>query len=95
MAQNTTVELLPKRWNQLTNGDVTAITFQVLNSSQSVLIKATVGAVPPTDQTGSAKYERGEGELVIPLASLFPGVAGANRVYAYCEVESQVFVSHA
>ncbi len=93
MAQNTSIELTANTWTQLTDANVTSITFQN-GCSNSVLIKGTASAVAPTDDAGSISYAPGQGELNTALADLFPGVA-AVRVYAYSDVNGEVMVSHA
>jgi len=95
MAQNTTYQLAPATWTLLTNSDITALTFQVQRATREVLFRATVGATPPTVLTDTLKYEDGEGEAAITLAEMFPGIAGATRVYVYSENSAFVFVSHA
>lgn len=94
MTQNTTVSLVEDTWTQLTDGDVTAITFQV-QRGDDVLVKGTVGAVAPTDNDGAVLYNTGQGEKNATLADLFPGVA-ATRVYANSlSGEGRVMVSNA
>lgn len=93
MAQNTDVVLPKNTWTQLTNSNVTSITFQN-RSGYHILVKGTAGATAPTDQTGSIRYNAGQGELNTPLADLFAGI-GANRVYAYAPDGATVMVSHA
>lgn len=73
-------------WTQLTNADITAITFQVV--SGSVKVRCTAGATPPAlDAAGYVYHARpaGEqtedGELRVAIADLAIG-AGINRVYA-------------
>lgn len=72
-------------WTQLTTADTTALTFQNKGMS-NIFVKATVGATPPTNLDGAIIYgaERGETSN-ITLANLFPGVSGANRLYAIRE----------
>lgn len=94
MAQNTTKTLAAATWTQLTDADITAITFQNI-SGNFVLVKGTVGAVAPTNITGAIRYNPGQGERNVALSDLFPGVSGANRVYAYAQDGAQVVVSHA
>lgn len=98
MAQNTHISLPSGTWTLLTDSDVTAITFQ--NVSQNYIwIKGTVGASAPTNISGAIRYDFSEGEANIDLTDLFPGVAGANRVYALAGDEAggtgAVMVSHA
>lgn len=98
MAQNTNIVIAADTWTLLTNSDVSNITFQVLGQN-FIYLKATVGAVAPTDTTGAIIYDFREGEANASLADLFPGITGANRVYAYPGNESggaaKVMVSHA
>lgn len=93
MAQNTDVVVPVATWTQLTNSNVTSITFQN-KSGGYILVKGTVGATAPTDNDGSIRYNAGQGELNTPLADLFAGI-GANRVYAYAPNGAEVMVSHA
>jgi hypothetical protein len=93
MAQNTDVVLPIATWTQLTDADVTAITFQN-KSSNYILVKGTVGASAPTDDDGAVRYNPGQGERNVSLSDLFPGVA-ATRVYAYAPTGAKVMVSHA
>ena len=94
MARNANVSLTAATWTQLTSANVTSITFQN-KSGAEVLIKGTVGANAPTDLDGAIRYDFGEGERNAALSDLFPGVSGANRVYAYCQSAGVVMVSHA
>jgi len=93
MAQNTTVEITAGSWSQLTDADVTSITFQN-RCGNFLLVKGTTSAVAPTDLDGSISYTPGQGELNTALADLFPGIS-AVRVYAYSDVNGEVMVSHA
>jgi hypothetical protein len=82
-------------WTELTDATVTAITFQVV-SSMPIFVTATANATPPASTEGGLTYSGGQGESNRALADLFPGVAGANRVWARSSVGTQqVFVSHA
>lgn len=95
MAQNTTIAVPARTWTLLTDSNVTAIRAQV-RGYRTVELVGTVGATPPSDTTGSitlADYGILTSDLT--LAVLFPGVSGANRVYAWCEQDAQVGVSHA
>lgn len=94
MPQNTTKSVAAATWTQLTDANITTITFQNI-SGNFVLIKGTVGAVAPTDLSGAIRYNPGQGERNVALSDLFPGVAGANRVYAYAVDGASVVVSHA
>lgn len=96
-AQMETILLLADAWTEITNGDATAVRAQVL--SGEVMFKATVGQVQPTNVKGALFYTAGNGfDASVTLANLFPGVSGANRLYARPSgpgVTSTVSVSHA
>ena len=93
MPKNTDVVLPIATWTQLTDADVTAITFQN-KSGNYILVKGTVGATAPTDDDGAVRYNPGQGERNVAMTDLFPGVA-ATRVYAYAPTGAEVMVSHA
>lgn len=94
MARNETIDLTSGAWVQLTNGDATVFRVNVMDGNP-VLLKATVGAVAPTDDEGAVRLVRG---AVVPatdfFSELFPGVVGANRVYGKSLNWSHVSVSH-
>ena len=75
----------PGAWTELTNDDVTNITFQVLTGS--IKVRCTTGAAPSSLSDGgyqyhadAAEYQR-DGELRIPLTD-FAIAAGIDRVFA-------------
>jgi len=76
---------------ELTEADVTAITI-VNHGPYDARIYGTTGAAPGASD---GYIVLGPGMAIInrDLADLFPGVAGADRVWA--EGAGQVFVSHA
>lgn len=94
MAQQTTIELAPATWTQITDADVTSITFQVA-ANDPVYLLGTVGAVAPSSLEGVLIYRSGQGEMARALSDMFPGVASATRLYAYCAGRADVIVSHA
>lgn len=93
MSQNTTITLTAGAWTQLTDANVTSITFQNI-SGYHILVKGTTDATTPTDALGSIRYNPGQGELNTGLSDLFPGISAA-RVWAFCDQAASVFVSHA
>lgn len=94
MPRNTTVTVSKWTWVELTDADVTSITF-VNEGGSPMLVKATTGSAP-TDLLGGITYRSGEGEKLADLADLFPGVTGADRVWAYGIVDvTYAMVSHA
>lgn len=98
MPQNATISLPAGQWTQITNADVSAIRVQSLAplTSQPVWIKATAGAVAPTSRDGAIRLlpNQAIGADML-IGSLFPGVSGANRVYAIADDQIDVSVSHA
>jgi hypothetical protein len=93
MAQNTNISIPQLAWTQITNADVTSITFQNV-SGNYVLVKGTAGATAPTDRQGAIRYNPGQGERNVALADLFPGISAA-RVWVFADGGSTVMVSHA
>jgi hypothetical protein len=85
MARNQEVVECPADvWTQLTNGNVSAITFQVLDGV--VEVRAAIGEVPPlgTDRgyifrNDGLDYHEGGRNIAIQELSV---AAGSNRVYA-------------
>jgi len=94
MAQQTTIEMAAATWTQITNADVTNITFQVA-ANAPVYFLGTAGATPPTATTGALTYYSGQGEISRTLADMFPGVTSVTRLYAYSPGRANVIVSHA
>lgn len=99
MPQNTSIAVNSTAWAQLTDADVTEITFQLIRGGP-VYVRGTNSATAPNAEsvTVGLRYEPGQGERKVALADLFPGVSGVNRVWAR-SVEAgkaaEVFVNHA
>ena len=93
MAQNTDIVLTADDWTQLTDANVTSITFQN-KGTYYMLVKGTTDTTKPTNDDGAARYNPGQGERNVTLSDLFPGVA-AVRVWAYAPKSIEVLVSHA
>ena len=93
MSQNTTITLTAGAWTQLTDANVTNITFQN-TGGYHVLVKGTTDATAPTDTTGAVRYNPGQGERNVALSDLFPGIS-AVRLWALCDQAVGVVVSHA
>lgn len=98
MARNTTVVIPEAEWAQLTNADVTRITFQNQTPGQTIYVAGTSDATEPSSTDGAIVYGPGEGEANTQLLNLFPGLS-AVRVWAYNDFQGsgsvKVFVSHA
>lgn len=94
-ARNDNVTLPAGVWTQITDGDVTALRVQNIGSG-AVFIKARVGAGALSSLGGAICLDAlGMIPATTPLADLFPGVSGANRVYALSDAGGIVSVSHA
>ena len=94
MPQNTTKNVPAATWTQLTDANISTVTFQNISGS-FVLIKGTVGAVAPTNREGAIRYNPGQGERNVLLSDLFPGLSGVNRLYAFSQDGASVVISHA
>jgi len=78
MPQNqATVLCPPNQWTQITNSDITEITFQVLSSD--IYVRFTTDATTPTESNGLL-YREGEGELQKLMTDL-TSLSGADRVW--------------
>jgi hypothetical protein len=93
MARNATLTIPAGEWVQLTDADVTSITFQNIGG-QFVLVRGTTDGTEPTDTLQALRYNPGQGERNVELADLFPGIS-AVRIWAFATAQGQVFVSHA
>ena len=94
-ARNDNVTLAAGAWTQITDGDVTALRVQNVGTG-AIWIKARVGAGALASLGGAICLD----SMVaigadMTLADLFPGIAGANRVYAWSDNGGLVSVSHA
>jgi hypothetical protein len=100
MARNTTVSVDSTGWTQLTDADCTGfIIAQVVSSGgQDVLLKATADTTAPTTDDGAYRLSAPFGTPPgATLATLFPGITGADRLWAKAASSSpaRVFISHA
>jgi len=93
MAQNTTITATPDTWTELTNSNVTKITFQN-GSAYHGLISGTTGTTAPASTSGAIRYNPGQGERNVAMADLFPGIT-AVRVWVLAEKPIDIMVSHA
>ncbi len=94
-ARNSLVTLPAGVWTQITDGDVTACRVQNVGSD-AVWIQGRVGAGSISSNSGAVCLSAMMAILGdMTLAQIFPGIAGANRVYAWSERGSAVSVSHA
>ena len=94
MAQDQqTVALTDGQWTQLTNADVTSITFQVLRGQ--AFIRYTTDTTTPTEENG-VHYPELTGELDAAIADL-TNLTGADRVWAKpCSADpTTIYVDHA
>jgi hypothetical protein len=94
MPQHTTYDVTTI-WVLITDADVTAATFQNL-TQQDMMITGTNGVTPPAAGAVQMIYGPRQGERNAPLSDLFPGISGANRIWARMQSGTgTVFISHA
>lgn len=95
MPQNTTITCPPGVWTLLTDSDVDAV--RVVNMGrEGIWLQGTAGTTPPTDVDGALPLLPNQILAAdLTLEQVFPGVTGANRVYALATAETRVSVSHA
>lgn len=94
MPQNAPIEI-GAEWELLTDANVSEVTFQNIGSSD-VHITATNGTTAPALSAEGFRYAEGQGEMKRALADLFPGVSGANRLWARAtSASTTIFISHA
>lgn len=97
-ARNADVTLIAGQWTELTDGDVTAIRVTNRGTAEP-LLQATTGSAPTNDSSGRAgsiplaPFATLAADLT--LAQLWPGVAGADRVFAWTDRACTLSVSHA
>lgn len=98
MPQHTSIKLDQGTWQQLTNADISAARVENVGAYR-LFIQATAGTTPPTSDLGALEYDPGQGFAADQtLAILFPGITGANRLWAMCTAQplvGKVSVSHA
>jgi len=81
-------------WTQITDADVTNITFQVRKAA--VEIRATTNTTAPGDATAGFIYHPGQGELNKAVSDIVQ-LSGADRLWArpVSGSDAEVFVDHA
>lgn len=92
MAQNTDITLSASAWTQLTDANVTSISFQN-KGTYPIWVKGTATDAAPSDSSGSVRYNPGQGERNVSLSDLFPGIS-AVRLWAFSQKSLDVMVSH-
>ena len=94
MAQTATINIPTTVWTQLTDADVTSITFQN-RGAYPLLVKATDNATAPDNTEGAILYNPAQGERNVLMSDLFPGIDSPVRLWGYCFGQISVSVSHA
>lgn len=95
MTQNVTISLPANTWTQISDSNIPAIRVANLGT-EAIWLQATVGAVAPTNTNGALPLLPTQVLAAdLTLAQLWPGVTGANRVYALSPVACRVSVSNA
>lgn len=94
MARNGDLVIPKATWTQITNDDVSEITFQNKSKGDVLYIQGTADSTSPVAVEG-IEYGPMQGEYALTMSEAFPGVDGVARVWAYIEDGGEVFVSHA
>ena len=93
-ARNADVAVPSKTWTRITDGDITsAITIQS-RYHYDILLKPTTDTSAPSNASGAFLYRPASGELRT-LSELFPGLSGADNLWAWCTEATVVTISHA
>jgi len=97
MARNNNVDIPLATWTQLTNANASAIRVQQVSGTSGLLmLQSTNGVTAPTTLVGVIVLKSGDVLAAdLTIAQLWPGVAGANRVWAFASTASVASVSHA
>jgi hypothetical protein len=95
MARNDNVEIPATTWTQLTNANASSIRVQSVSATE-MMLQATNGVTAPSTLLGAIVLAGGNVLAAdMTIAQLWPGVAGANRVWAFANTASVASVSHA
>jgi len=95
MARNDNVEIPRAVWTQLTNANASAIRVQSVSATE-MMLQATNGVTAPSTLLGVIVLAGGNVLAAdLTIAQLWPGVAGANRVWAFANTATVASVSHA
>lgn len=95
MARNDDVDCAADVWTQLTSGNVSAIRVGS-DVKHIVKLQATLGTTEPSSDAGSVHLPVGSTLAAdLTLAQLWPGIDGANRVWAKPDGAVTLSVSHA
>lgn len=81
-------------WVELTESATNFVTFQNVGYAP-VFVKATNSSSPPSDAQGALEFPAASQAVSYSISSMFPGIAGANRLWAYAWFDSAVAISHA
>jgi hypothetical protein len=97
MPQNTTITCPAGVWTLLTTNNAPAL--RVANmSTETIWLQGTVGTTPPTGASGlNGAIPVLPNQILaadLTLEHLFPGISGANRVYAFAPAPAILSVSH-
>jgi len=96
MPSNADLSIPALTWTQLTTNDIGAIRVTNISSGAMILLKATVGITAPTDRDGAIPLAAGSTWAAdLTIAQVWPGISGANRIWAFSQDASRASVSHA
>lgn len=81
-------------WTELTQAETDYVTFQNVGYAP-VFVKATSSSSAPINSSGVLEFPPAAQAVSYDLADLFPGISGANRLWAYSWFDTSVAISHA
>jgi hypothetical protein len=79
---------------ELKNSNAVNLTLQNTGETEIILFPG-VGSTPPDISKKGLRLAAGSGFVGIALAKLFPGLAGANRIYGDADsIYGECYISH-
>ncbi|WPZ28988.1 hypothetical protein T8A63_15345 [Sulfitobacter sp. OXR-159] len=94
MPRHTTLIISSTGWTEITNADVTSLTFQNI-SGEDLLVAGAPDADPPANEDGALIYQPMQGELNVAIDDLFPGISAVRLFAKTRKSVTKVTVSHA
>ena len=95
-ARDAKVAIPRNTWTQVTNGAVTTDVSVALLNNATVFIQGTASASAPSTEDGLPLLSYGDGWSEATIAEKFPGVSGAQHLYAFSPDRAvDIYISHA
>lgn len=95
-ARDAKVSVARNTWTKLTDGAVTTDVTVALLSTATVFLQATSADSAPSTEDGAPLLSYGDGWSEATLAEKFPGVSGAQYLWAFAPNNAvEIYISHA